>query len=1341
MTNQEPNWGIINDGATFEALMHAIVSQEDANAHLFGRSGPDSGQDALACGGTHVYQAKYRKNCSMNDMVKCAIDELAKIHKYRQQSHSNSSHWKNVTDWTIVGNFSINPNDATKWETEVESKYKEINVNAHYWSIEILNQKLIEFPHIKIAFFEGENRVFIGLFEARNWLQKNGDDMLKCPFVGREKELEEIVTFAKSENRILPIIGAGGVGKSRLLYEALVRLSDKKWRVLWGLPESMLQSPKWFEQYNDNKNTIVALDSPFDNRLLRIVKEQITSSGKSKWKFLVTSRPEIWNAQKNEIPGQMLNEKVNLSTLNEDDSKKLIRSFDKDRHFDEAWLYSVFKYTKGVPSWLSMFAQFPQTDASRISDGMSVIAQKHVDSYLNSFEGSLRIEAETLLRWIALWDYLPSEESPEENKYHRFLREEGISQLSSLLKHLRENEIGIIKRWKFSERKIGVRPQVVRDQIIKEWLLTNESLTHDGDEIVLKLLSGEIPGSERIIETLSSAIHVSDTDDDTQFQFLTPVFQEAIKIAETGDVISQNKLLPFLQAAGQIDPESSLDVLIKLRECKKESRTIENSSLKNLLEDSDFTSSMPLEDIYKTHYTHSEILAKIPWILFQISNAVSSENCAKRFLLEFKEYANLTEDAIEEKFENGKRPEELLHRFFRESKNRLFLPVAGKIVKKNIANISYWPFVGVLAKSILNPEEEVVETTSRNFISFRRGGIHPKSGAWTLLLEIRELLFNIIAQHSVPELNPKLWYILKNSSSEFLSLQREVKLSDAYKSECRNIRKGNLDRCLRILQKRLGNLEELLAARSLWNWQLKYGKDDAELYGIAEQCEIRFNEAPSTKWKLSDFFDFGKYEEEKKIEANRVAEILRKAQDVRLFEDFFDDVEAFLKIVRNGHRDMADPWPVCILAEILSSQLNDDFTKSTPLNDFLIASMRREYDDSYSPRIWFVTRILQRKMLELKEGKAFSVVWLQKMFNLATKKGFWLHQLYSNAHPKNIGVLSEGEFEFILTHEKEIEEETSIHHLVVTYGTFACVNWPQVRRRLDSIFQRDINALKKNSILMANFLNELHIYNIRYGSPIKTIADAPIPLEWVIQSIIKYNLDAQIFKKHELVHLRDTCGYRMEIIQFVDFLKQRLILSKEIKKPYPEFEIMLHEFDVKSWCLKQSENLNAPSTVEKLKQLFELILSENSRSFLSYLFHLADQKTIFGFIQTEISKQENPNLDTLHWPGRLVGLYGDSSKEWESMAPCILEQSERLRRNERENIYLCLSGEFDRRISWRVPYGEVPKFYYETRDRVKNELSNTLPDSPFLEYRQWKLRIAEDDLKNEEKRITEEEHE
>jgi hypothetical protein len=185
------NWGVIQDGGTFESLMQAILYAEDSGTILFGRPGKDSGQDARSSDGSVVYQAKYRQGMTMDEATKVALEELEKIKKYRQSTHANFRHWQNARQWVLVANIQTNPNDNADWHSTVVPKFQAENLEATYWSIDVLNGKLADYSQVRSVFFEGETRVFVSLKEARDQLANEciGAKSFEKQIVGREVEM------------------------------------------------------------------------------------------------------------------------------------------------------------------------------------------------------------------------------------------------------------------------------------------------------------------------------------------------------------------------------------------------------------------------------------------------------------------------------------------------------------------------------------------------------------------------------------------------------------------------------------------------------------------------------------------------------------------------------------------------------------------------------------------------------------------------------------------------------------------------------------------------------------------------------------------------------------------------------------------------------------------------------------------------------------------------------------------------------------------------------------------------------------------------------------------------
>ena len=100
-------------------------------------------------------------------------------------------------------------------------------------------------------------------------------------------------SFLASSHLFLVVHGAGGVGKTRAVIEAGERIAaEGAWQVLWANVASMEASGAWFEAIVPERPTLLIVDEPKDEQVLRVLAEQLgTKSGRaSQWKIVITVR-------------------------------------------------------------------------------------------------------------------------------------------------------------------------------------------------------------------------------------------------------------------------------------------------------------------------------------------------------------------------------------------------------------------------------------------------------------------------------------------------------------------------------------------------------------------------------------------------------------------------------------------------------------------------------------------------------------------------------------------------------------------------------------------------------------------------------------------------------------------------------------------------------------------------------------------------------------------------------------------------------------------------------------------------------------------------------------------
>ena len=290
---RDRNWGAITSGATFEALAATLVFFEDPKAVPFGRRGSDGGQDVRSGDGTCVFQAKHHESPWAAKAIADAKQEATKIARYREPGHERYEQWQGVTHWRLVTNTLFNPTDQQRWDHEVVPVFRSQGLIAEYWGRSQLDALLDKHPEIDRPFFQNETRVFLTLPEAREQVASQ-EPFLKrsspMPLVGRRDELHQVDRFMLSDSKFLVIHGAGGVGKTRLLIEAGEQVaSTGRWHVLWANAATMLSSGTWFSGIVPERPTLLLVDEPDDEQLMKILDEQ-QSSRAANWKVAIAVR-------------------------------------------------------------------------------------------------------------------------------------------------------------------------------------------------------------------------------------------------------------------------------------------------------------------------------------------------------------------------------------------------------------------------------------------------------------------------------------------------------------------------------------------------------------------------------------------------------------------------------------------------------------------------------------------------------------------------------------------------------------------------------------------------------------------------------------------------------------------------------------------------------------------------------------------------------------------------------------------------------------------------------------------------------------------------------------------
>lgn len=1301
------NWGLIQDGGAFESLMHSILYAEDAGTILFGRPGKDAGQDARSANGEIVYQAKYRQGLKIEDAVQLALSELAKIKDYRAATHPNQRHWEKAETWILVCNAVTNPNDWEKWQEAVLA-FKAENLQAKYWGLETLEGKLAQFAHIRDVFFGGQNRVLIGLKEANDMLSKQfaAADSMENPAIGIEDNLAKVIEFASDERlRIQPVVGRGGMGKSRFLYESLLALAKDGWRVLWGLPETMARSPQWFQLLNGSQQTVVAIDGVDGLGFLKAVIEQLTPVERRNWKILVSVNSERASLISHLQANSLVAKPIQLKELNENNSKVLLRNSLR-AHVDDSWLHSVYTYSKGIPGWLCIIAAKAKRKAlGELPSTADAVAEGYVASCLGSLPEQDRNMAREVIRWLSLWKLIRVDLSDADSTVVAFFRRKGISRerLIEVLRGLVAS--GLVLNRGIEKRVYAVEPEIIREHILASWILTGEKdrpkFNDSGEQIVQELIKGKIPEATAVIETLAfvKSTRLSDSDGHS---LMRPIFDSLRTLVKNGTIIEQHQVLDLVLKAGMVDQESALEVITAIRTTPKDSISREEG----------FWGSV--------EYTHRELISKLPWILFQIAEQVSDPLVAKRVLGEFKKL--MFDAGTDDEPEIAKRPDALIRRLLRQTKNwTTFSAPALEIIKSDVLIPDAWAFLRPLIESILNPEKEFLSWTATWTVSFATKMPVPASEEWLQIMELREFLFSSLNRAAPPECHCLIWQSLAASHHDFHRLLMHRKVPPAYIPDYRGVVVADLERCLALLsQSRCPlTLEKATRAREMWAWYLDHS-DETDLVELATKCETIFDSL--SRWRLHHFFKFD-YDEKLAPETQHVATILKAAKDVSEIDDFFNEATRYL--TANGSlKDGAHFSRMSDLAQASIESISLDTSDHPSALSQYFRSKIAGGDTSDALPWAFATAI--SKLLLLRSKSRGDSTLVQRLLNLTESKEELLLSLYGNVHPDTVGNLDLAEFRLISAKERRF---ASIDYFRLL-GAFSYRYFAEAKPLLEEHMQKT-GPDKSKSQLIAVFISNLYLAALRYR-----IAPPGRVLEWVMDQIIEHNLNGRLFDVHGLTWLRDRCAFKMPISDFLRLLKARIALEGRARSTDADFLLMPFDFSTEEWVAFDPQK---PVDVQAFHALCGLIMEKGfipSHELPRYVCELdPDGKNIETFIGGYLAKTPNLSARELSRLGYLVSGFGDSSSAWMNSAMLICKESEHLNRDEREMVYFGLSKKESGVYTSDI--GEVPRHYLDAAESARRSFEREPKHSPLRGYREWSARCSEDALNREKARAEE----
>lgn len=1302
------NWGMINGGGAFESLVHALVFAEDTTAVLFGRPGKDSGQDARSGDGVTVYQAKYYSGMDMEKAVKVAFGELEKIKKYKNPTHPNFVHWKNAKQWVLVANIRKNPNDAKKWDEVVRAFRIEGFTGVTCWGIEELEQLLYMHREILDVFFVGENRVLWGLHEAHECLKETspGKSFVDIGLVGRDDALGRAISFVEGSKRILPVVGGHGSGLSRFLYEVLVELSKRGWKAYWADTVSMVTSTKWFELLNGNGPTCLVVDDLDDSRLTQQIVGQLIVPERSNWKVIVgCHRENADSVLRPLVTVDFVEDRFVLEPLTKEKVDELVAEFKKVGNLPTTvQAVDLFLLTQGFPGWLCLLLEtslkYPKIV---VPERFPEVVAKVIGSCVEKIRSEMQSDARIVLRWLSAWERLQvvdGTESAEFDFLYKYakVKEDVRDVLNELV------ECGLVRNWGVGDRCYAVEPAIFRQEILRDWLLTEGSdrsyiVSAKGKQFVDDMAKGRIYNPGVVLRTLSN-MAVSYLESDMADTFLRPIFDSFVLVVKEQNTLAQYTIVELLENVGWSDPDHALEILKAVRQNPKESCKIVDRSFGEM------------------QISHADVMCEAGSGLFQYARCVKDFATAERYLNEILDWC-VTEERGEFKLEWGNTCIGNLKKLILDLEGEYwYQQVANGVVMSNLQNIVTGKHLQVMAEALLNPRRESVKTAHYGVTVVHRY-IQPGGPQWNRCVALRNKLFELLEHAEISEgVRLSYWRLLVESHQAFSFSFGIGRLSPEYVQEYRKYIEEELKLVLKVSDvRKCITLAEFTTAREIWSWYLDYGDASKHPVALARQCEVMLHE--NADWRFEAFFEFGA-RQHVLSEINRMAQRLEQMTDVDGWYSFFNLANEYLLAARGEKGDLADGFRIRELADCIASHnptLENENVTTLYIKSVLDGKRTGRLERSFAFQ-WCKDVYCAAKKSN-QDGAVQRV--LARILEFSCEPKDVLLKMFAEVDSYALGELNNFELEILLDENLGFSpRETS-----VVLPAFMMVDAERVKVRLKSVWDSLGDAAELSACVLC-FVRGLWLAVLRYGW-----APREIPMDWVLRQMLDRKLDGNVFGHHEMQELAKRSGFRWGMKDFYSFVKTRLEIEGS-GKPYEGFREFPFEFNAAEWCVIDD--------LEVFNSICELALSRRSFITLHELPQCLSQldpnaEYLSRFIEKYLQRNREFGADELYHVASLVAMCRQESGGWSRALRVVCERSKGLSPKDRDHVYAGFAPKMSTG-SWRV--GTVPQAVIDSAKQAQTLFEAEAEDSPVRDYRAWVLKCAKEELRIAEARAEEE---
>ena len=1312
------NWSKLN-GASFESLVQTMLLSLDAKAHVFGRPGKDCGIDAMSGDRTTVYQVKFGQNMTMNEVIRRAKEECARIIKYKSSEDSRRRYWENVKQWTLVANVEVNINNVTLWEENIVALFKEkANLEVKLVGVETLESLLHSMPEIKDAYFDDLNRSFLMMPEVCEKLkaERFGNLYFNMPLVGRDQEQYKLKRFLNEPTcRFILIVGNDGVGKTKFLVESAFALLDEEWRVLWCLPNSMKASSHWTRSINTSDKVCLFVENLDQQELVDIIFEQLLLREKANWKVVASCNKAQAQESVPDFKRPPFLKELPLEPLDGTKIQEVIGEWAKatGNSVVDSVMKTVERFAEGRPGLalyiLSNIVSVSSELQITVSETLFDLLWQNLTERFHILDPKDPILYKEILCWISMWRvlaYYPM--SASGMIVIDFLASQYGLRSSEIIRILDEMvSSGTLVRWGSATLYYAVEPHILRHVIIARTLFTSIHgkyvISETGYRFVATLLNKEVPYADSILTTIStfSSIYL---DMIAGVDFMAPIMRELEKMISTGSIEADEEAVFWLERLGRNAPAEAIDILHVIYENKKPDVTITDSIFGSIV------------------VTHKEVITKIASCLYAIAPFAVFHGCAEKcWTFMFKLMTDIVFDKGD--VQNGNDMDSLVRRLLIGSeKNDVYADYAMKEIESSFAKKRLSPAVLMLVSALSNPVKELTGFASSRAIIFCRRSIIPGEKSWERTLRVRNLLYDGIKNEdhafrleiirTLAKIHG-LWY-----SSRALGPRITEDLTNAYNK----VLLDDLEIVLEMLESTSGknDLEEANVAREVWCRHLAYERCN-QIIELSHQCEEVYKGMVQFEFPL--LLSWGQ-SREKDIEIEKFVTYILAADSPAEIAKLFDGLVSFAQCNQASANN--DWGAMDDIAEKCASFFRPNVTALNAYTEFVFDLITHE-EDSESTRFRFITFVL-RQYLKATRPQTEIVAWLSDFGEIVRKspKSCKLLQfIYSDMPEDVIGGISEEEFDFLFD-GRFVFSPSEILSIVPVFLKFGI---EKVVRIAEEVLSREAELSERRTILMSGFIRHIYLSVLRCEFPPENI-----PAAWLLRYLINHDMDGRLFASYDLYYIIEAGKSCFGLKAFKEFVESRIRLEHK-SIPYSGFSLEPHGLEVEKLFFDDGDKQSFEAVCRMVAERYSYVTAWVLPKYLAELDKDADKLSCF--VECFLARNDEVDVDGLCRLGNLASSFVDTSIAWGKITGpiCRKMRGQYLQESEKRKIYLSFRP---KTWSHSTNVGEVPKDIVNRADETRMILRSLSPTSEMKDYWKWadevarhELQLAEDEAKVE----------